>query len=121
MSANDPKRTFALSACYKPRALVDGSADSHAHTAVSHDYRAHDEARAIRREERDEFGDLLRLRGAADWSLSAMVCKEGLSVIQLTPPNIRYHVANADSVNPNTVLNRLQRKRSRQLYKRPFR
>src|SRR6478609_3032385 len=89
--------------------------------AVGHNYRAHDEARAIRREERDEFSDLVRVCGAADWSLPAVISKEGLSIIHLTPPNIRYHVANADSVNPNTVLNRLKRKRSRQLYKRALR
>src|SRR6187397_2180964 len=60
--------------------LVNGSADSHAHTAVGHNYRAHDEARAIRREERDEFSDLVRVRGAADWSLPAVISKEGLSI-----------------------------------------
>ena len=88
------------------------SADSHAHTAVGHNYRAHDEARAIRCEDVTSSaissGFAARPIGAfLPWS------KEGLSIIHLTPPNIRYHVANADSVNPNTVLNRLKRKRSR--------
>src|SRR4029450_8888780 len=101
--------------------FADGSSDSHAHSAVGHNYRAHDEARAIRREERDEFSYLVRVRGAADWSLPAVISKEGRSIIHLTPPNIRYHVANADSVNSNTVLNRLKRKCSRQLYKRALR
>src|SRR6478752_2182108 len=121
MSANDPGHLHFQPVTNRTFLLVNGSADSHAHTAVGHNYRAHDEARAIRREERDEFSDLVRVRGAADWSLPAVISKEGLSIIHLTPPNIRYHVANADSVNPNTVLNRLKRKRSRQLYKRALR
>jgi hypothetical protein len=41
----------------------------------------------------DEFRDLLRVRGAADWSLLAVIGKKGLTIIHLTPPDIRHHAA----------------------------
>lgn len=56
------------------------SADLHAHTAVGHDSRAHDEARAIGCDERDELRDLFQVRGAADWNLPASFPLGALSI-----------------------------------------
>src|SRR5690606_23498385 len=78
------------------------------HAAVGHDHRAHHEAGALRGEKGHHLGDLLRLRGATDGGGLAVLGEESGAVVHNIVEDIGDHVADADGVDADAMLDRLQ-------------
>jgi len=95
------------------------SADRDAHAAVSHHHRSDDEARPIGREEGDDLRDLFWLGGALDRRVFAVLGEESRAILHEVIEEVGHDVTNADGVDPDAMVDGLERLRARQLILTP--
>ncbi len=98
-----------------PHALRDASSDStdrNAHAAVGHDDRPNDEARPVRREECDDFGDLFWIGSATDRRLFAVFGEEGPPIRHEVIEKVGDDITDANRVHTDAVFDRLERLRA---------
>src|SRR5690606_13301782 len=94
--------TLRLAALPKPRPAT--SPRGHRHAAIGHDDRADHKAGSIRGDKGHHLGDLFRLRGATDGCGFAVLSEKGWAVIHHIVKDVGHHIADADSVDANTML-----------------
>src|SRR5690606_18313352 len=113
---------FPLSDTLRPAPLPKPwpatSPRGHRHAAVGHDHRADHKAGAIRGEEGHHLCDLFRLRGAAYGRCFAVLGQEARAIVDYIVEDVGHHIADADGIDANTMLDRLQRQGARQLRQR---
>src|SRR5690606_17350514 len=96
--------TLRLAALPKPRPVT--SPRGHRHAAIGHDDRSDHKAGSIRGDKGHYLGDLFRLRGATDGCGFAVLGEEARAIVDYIVEDIGHHVADADGIDPDAMLDR---------------
>jgi hypothetical protein len=92
-----------------------------AHTAISHDDGAYDEAGFFRREEGNHLRDFFGLRGAFDGCQLSVFREKFPTVVAKRIEEVGHHIASPDCIYADPVCDRLQRERASNLRKSTLR